>query len=72
MGVIRGLKQADLSGSGDGLGPAMYAQLAVDIAAMLLDRIQTDNQAIGDFAVGESLVDQTQDLFFALAQGIDK
>ncbi len=62
------LQQAQLPGPSEGLGPAMDAQLAMDVLDVLLGRCYRDHEPIGDLAVREPIADEPQHLELALAQ----
>ena len=58
-------EQAKLAGPRDGLGAALDAQFAIDAAGVPLDRVQCDDEPLGDIFVGEPLADEAQNVAFA-------
>jgi hypothetical protein len=53
-------------GEGDGRAAIIHAELAIDIGGMHLDGSRRDYQFARKLLVGEVLVQQTQDVRFAL------
>ena len=66
------LQEAQFLGAYDGLGPVMHAQLAIDAAGVLFDRVEGDDQRLGDVLVRVSLADQVQDLELAIGERINE
>ena len=60
-------EQPKLAGPRDRLGAALDAQLAVDAAGVSFDRVQGDDEFLGDVFVREALADEVEDV--ALAGG---
>jgi hypothetical protein len=55
---------------GGSLGPAAQAQLAQDLADMVLNRFRADDQASGNLAVAQAMSKQGQHLGLALAESL--
>jgi hypothetical protein len=53
-------EDAEFARASDCLRPAGNAEFAVDIAGVLLDRVQSNNQFFRDFAVGATLINQAE------------
>src|SRR5215471_17019702 len=62
------LEQLERSGSGYGLGTALYAKFATEVQNVLLDRVDTEDEVIGDLAVGRALYQQAQHLALPLRE----
>ena len=65
--VLRRLRQTELAGAGDGLGPPLDLELAEDPAVVAFDRVQGEEQSCPNLLIGESLTDEPQDFQLALA-----
>ena len=63
-------EQAKLASPRDGLGAALDAQLAIDAAGVSLDRVQRDDELLGDVLVGETLADEVEDVELAWGEGV--
>src|SRR5680860_834017 len=63
-------QESQFAGPGDGLGPAVDFELAVDAAAVPLYRVKGAEQTLADLAVRKSRSDQPQHLQLAVAEGV--
>ncbi len=61
------LPEVEALGLSHGLGAALYSQFAADVQDMLLDRVHTEDQLLGDLAVGCTPHEKPQD--FTLTSG---
>ena len=66
------LQETQLLGAYYGLGSAVHAQLAIDVARVLFDGVERDDQGLGDFAVGASLAEQMQDFLLTRGKRLDE
>src|SRR5512142_3412675 len=66
------LQQAELSCPGEGLGPAVDAELAVDVLDVLLGRGDRDHEPVGDLSVREPFADESQHFELALGERLDE
>jgi len=62
----------EVSGGGDGLGPAADLELTVDVVDVALDGALRDDQPIRDLLVGEARGNQAQHLQLALTERLDQ
>jgi len=53
-------QQAQVAGAGDGFGAVVSLELAIDIVDVALDCTYSDEQPIGNLAVGETGSDEVQ------------
>src|SRR4051812_36564420 len=60
----RSAARSRLKGAGE-LDPRAHPELAVDVAQVRLDRARTQDELLGDLAVGSSRADQGGDLVLA-------
>jgi hypothetical protein len=58
--------------SGNGLCAALHSQFATEVINVPLDRIDTEDKATGDLAVGSAFQQQAQHLALALSQRFSK
>ena len=65
------LKQAIFLSAHDGLGAALYVQLAKDVVDMGLDRAHGDDQPLCNLPIGETRRHQLEYFQFAVAEGLD-
>ena len=63
-------EQPKLAGPRDGLGAALDTQFAIDAAGVSLDRVQRDDELVGNGLVGEPLADEVQDIELAWGEGV--
>ena len=68
--LLIGGEKVELAGPDDSLGAAPDAQLAIDAAGVSLDRVQRDDELVGNGLVGEPLADEVQDIELAWGEGV--
>src|SRR5262249_9224092 len=66
------LEQLERSGSSYGLGTALYAEFATEVQNVLLDRVDTEDEVIGDLAVGRAIDQQAQHLALTLREELEQ
>jgi hypothetical protein len=59
---------AERFGKGDGSATIIHAELAIDVAGMGFDRSRRDHQFVRNLLVRELLIEQVQNVQFAIGQ----
>jgi hypothetical protein len=60
------------SGFDNRLRPAVHIEFVIDVAGVVLDRVQLEEEPGSNLTVGTSVGDGVENLQFALAQGLDQ
>ena len=66
------LQQGECSGTNDGLRAALHSQFATEVIDVPLDRVHTQDEALGNLAVGGAFKQQSQHLALALRERFHK
>ena len=65
---LAGSQETERFGEGDSRATIVHTELAIDIGGMHLDRAGRDHQFARNLLVGEVLIQQAQDVQFAVGQ----
>ena len=66
------VQQTQFAGAGDGFGAPLNLQFVEDFAVMPFDRVQGEEKSLADLTIRESLGNELQYFYLALAQWLDQ
>ncbi len=67
-----GLQEVECPGTNDGLRAALHSQFATEVIDVLLHRVHTQDEELGNLAVGGALKQQSQHIALALSERFHK